>query len=217
MAAGEVASFPKHFAGGGVETGCAKAAEVDIEPARLDDRRRRRVTIHRGAVAERLGVVAVEHLFVETDGASFGVEADGEEVMAVEGGSSQPDLPAQNYGCGPTAIGNFCFPLDVVRLVQRSGRPTGSVSPGAAARPSPHGPRNSGQSARAAGAPKANKASARQRSGLLWSPQTKALRKTENGLLSQFMPKGWSANRGKSKDYHVAWVYEEADWACPAV
>ena len=65
----------------------------------------------------------------------------------------------------------------------------GLVSPGAEARPSPHGPRNSGQSACAIGPPKANNTSVRRGSSLLWLPQANALPETENGLLSQFMPK----------------------------
>ena len=64
----------------------------------------------------------------------------------------------------------------------------GLVSPGAEAWPSPHGPRNSGQSARAAGPPKANSTSVSRESSLLRLPRTNALPETENGLLSQFMP-----------------------------
>ena len=97
MAAGQVVPFPEHLAGGGVQTRRAKAAEVDIDPARLDHRRRRGVTIHRGAVAERLRVVAVKHLFVEANLAGLGIHADGEEVMAILGRGGQPDLAAHHH------------------------------------------------------------------------------------------------------------------------
>ena len=121
MAAGQVVAFPEHLARARVQARRPKAAEVDIDPARLNHRRRRGVTIHRSAVAERFRVVAVKHFFVEANLAGFGIHTDGEEVMAILRRRGQPDLAAHHHRRGPAAIGNLRFPFDVVRLapVQR--------------------------------------------------------------------------------------------------
>src|ERR1043166_799305 len=106
MTAWQVASFPKHFACFSIEAGGAKAAEVNIDPARRNDRRRSGVTVHGSAVAERFGIVAVKDLLVKANLAGFGIDTDGEKVVAILGGSGQPDLAGHNYWSGPTAVGD---------------------------------------------------------------------------------------------------------------
>ena len=64
------------------------------------------------------------------------------------------------------------------------------VSPGAEAWPLPEGPRNSGQSARVAGPPKANTANVKRGANLLGMTQLNAWPKTKNELRSRFMAKG---------------------------
>src|SRR5438132_45462 len=116
MATRQVVPFPEGLARAGVQARRPKAAEVDIDPGPLDHRRRRRVTIHRGTVAQRLWIVSVKHLFVEANLSGFCIHTDGEEVMAVLRRCRQPDLAAHHHRRGPTAIRDFRFPFDVVRL-----------------------------------------------------------------------------------------------------
>src|SRR5216117_846092 len=65
--------------------------------------------------------------------------------------------PFITTGVDQPLYGISVFHLTLFVSLQCSGRPIGLVSPGAETRPSPHGPRNSGQSDRAASRPTANK------------------------------------------------------------
>ena len=58
MSARQVRALPKHLAGSGVQTGRPIAAKVNIDAARLDDGRRRGVSID--GVAQRLRRIAVK-------------------------------------------------------------------------------------------------------------------------------------------------------------
>src|ERR1039458_2618659 len=72
------------------------------------------------------------------------------------------------------------------------------ASPGADAWPSPQGPRNSGQSARAAGPPMASSTSARRESNLPGLTPFDAWPETESGLRSLLMAVACYANGGMS-------------------
>src|ERR1039457_3545674 len=111
MPTAQVVPFPERLARAGVEARRPKAAEMDIDPARLNHGRGRRVTIHGGAVAERLRVIAVEHLLIEMNLAAVGIHTDGEEVMAIVRGRGHPDLAAHHHRGGPAAIGDLRLPL----------------------------------------------------------------------------------------------------------
>src|SRR5882762_9682496 len=92
MPAPEVVPFPKHLARLCVQARGPKAAEMDINPARLEHRRRRRVTIHRSAIAERFRIIAVEYFFVEANRSGLGVQTDRKKVMAVLHRRRHPNL-----------------------------------------------------------------------------------------------------------------------------
>src|SRR2546426_5732292 len=83
MTTGQVAALPEHLAGFRVQTCCAEAAEVDIDPAGLNHGRGGRITIHRYSIAERLRVIAVKYFFVEPNLSSVGVHTGGEEIVAI--------------------------------------------------------------------------------------------------------------------------------------
>src|SRR5205823_3429081 len=110
MPALQVLAFPKDFAVARVQTGRTESAEVHINSARFDRRRRRRVTIHGGAIAERLRVITVKHFFVEADLAGLGIGANSKEIMAILGRRRHPNLAAHYDWRGPAATGNLCFP-----------------------------------------------------------------------------------------------------------
>src|ERR1039457_5745834 len=116
MPTAQVVPFPERLACARVEARRPKAAEMDIDPARLNHGRGRRVTIHRSAVAQRLGVIAVEDLLIETNLAAVGIHTGGEEVMAIVRSRGHPDLAAHHHRGGPAAIGDLRLPLDIVRL-----------------------------------------------------------------------------------------------------
>ena len=123
MTARQVVPFPKNLARPGFQARRTGASEVDINPARLDEGRRRGVTIHRGTVAERLRVVGVKHLFVKPHFAGFGVHTDGKTIVAVFRRGGQPHLAAHHHRSGPAAMWNRRFPFDVVRLAPVYGQP----------------------------------------------------------------------------------------------
>ena len=159
MPAGQVGPLPERLARARVQAGRAKTAEVDIDPARLNHRRRRGVTVHGGAVAERFRVVAVKHLLVEADlrrsrRPGRWRRSRGRPSVAVV----SQTWPPITTGVDQPRYGISVFHLTLFVSLQCSGRPIGVVSPGAETWPSPHGPRNSGQSARAAGPPMTNRA-----------------------------------------------------------
>src|SRR5271166_991330 len=116
MTAAQVVPFPEHLACARVQAGRAKTAKVDIDPTRLNYRRRRRVTVHRGPVAQRLRMITVKHPFVEANLAGFGIDTKGVEVMAILRRRGQPDLTPHHDRGGPTAIGDLRLPFDIVRL-----------------------------------------------------------------------------------------------------
>src|SRR5882762_5206632 len=116
MAAAKIITPPDRLSRFGIQTCRSEAAEVDIDPARLDRRRRRRVTVHRGTVAERLRIITVKHLFVESNLAGLSIHANGEEIVAILRCGRQPDLAAHHYGSGPTPVRNLRLPFDVVRF-----------------------------------------------------------------------------------------------------
>ena len=123
MAAGQVVALPQDVAGGGVETGGAVAAEVNVHAARLDRGRRRRVAVD--GVAEWLGIVAVKQFLVVHDFAGFGVDADGKELVAVFGRGGQPDLAVHDHRRGPAAVRNRRLPTDVFRFAPRERQADG--------------------------------------------------------------------------------------------
>src|SRR5437773_6785936 len=106
MPALQIIALPEHIRVLRVQTGRAESAEVDIDAARFDRGRRRRVTIHGGAIAERLRIIAVKHFLVETNLAGFGIGANGEEIMAIFGRRRHPNLAAHYDWRGPAATGN---------------------------------------------------------------------------------------------------------------
>ena len=116
MTAGQVASLPEHLAGFRVETRCAEAAEVDIDPAGLNHGRGGRITIHRCSIAERLGVIAMKYFFVEPNLSSVGVQTDGKEIVAVLRRCGHPDLASHHNRRGPASMWERDLPFDVVRL-----------------------------------------------------------------------------------------------------
>src|ERR1039458_3854956 len=116
MTATQIVPLPESLAGARVEARRPKAAEMDIDPARLNHGRGRRVTIHRSAITQRLRVIAVENLLIETNLAAVRIHTDGEEVMAIVRRRGHPDLTAHHNRGGPAAIGNLRLPLDIVRL-----------------------------------------------------------------------------------------------------
>ena len=125
MAARQVVALPDRLAGGGVQTGRAVAPKMDIDPSRLDGGRRRGVTIHGRAVAQRLRVVAVEQLFVVNDLSRLGVHAYSIEIMAVQGGGSHPYLAAHDDRGGPAAEGDFGLPSHVIGFAPTQGKAGG--------------------------------------------------------------------------------------------
>ena len=94
MPATQVIAFPERLARGGIEARRPKTAEMNIDPARLNHRRWRGVTID--LVAKGFRVVAVKQLFVETNLSCLGIDTDGEEVpearlSKLEGSSSSEE------------------------------------------------------------------------------------------------------------------------------
>ena len=75
MAAGEIVTFPEDLAAARVETSRAEASEMDIDPARLDQRRRGGIAVHGGAIPQRLRVVGMKYFDVVPDLTGIGVEA----------------------------------------------------------------------------------------------------------------------------------------------
>ncbi len=126
MAATQVVALPNHVAGGGIQTGGAEASEMDINPSRLDGGRGGGVTIHGRAVAQRLRVVGVEHLFVVDDSSRVGIHAYRIEIMAVRGGGGHPDLAAQDDRGGPAEEGDFGLPSHVIGLAPMEGEAGGA-------------------------------------------------------------------------------------------
>src|SRR5438552_4991061 len=99
----QVASQPENFAGGGVYAAGAVAAEMDVEPAFLDHRRRAGVAVIRMAICRsRVG----EQLHVMDDFSRLPVHADSEEFLAVSAGSGHPNLIAPDNGRRPALVVN---------------------------------------------------------------------------------------------------------------
>src|SRR3989442_10607035 len=122
MTAWQVVPFPRHFTCGRIQTRRAKAAEMDVDPTRLDHCRRCGVRIHRRSVAKRFRVIAVKHVFIETNFACFSIHTNREEIVTVFGSCGQPDPTVHHHWRRPTAIWNFRFPLDIVRLAPMQGK-----------------------------------------------------------------------------------------------
>jgi len=101
-------------------TGRAIAAEVNINPARPQSRRRRGVAVD--AVAERFRGVGVKEFFIDTNLAGVGVETEGVEIMAVFGGGGQAKSgrPSRRAWSSPRKR-DFGFPFDVLRLASSGG------------------------------------------------------------------------------------------------
>src|SRR5436853_462380 len=129
MAAWQILALPEDFPAGSFQARGAEAPKVDVDPARFNHRGRRRVRVHRGAVAKRLGVVAVKNFFVEANFPCLLIHADDEEVMAIFSGSRQPNLAAHDHGGAPALVRDRCFPFNVVCLAPMQ-RKAESFSPG---------------------------------------------------------------------------------------
>lgn len=110
MVANEVASFPEEFAGLGIEAGCARGTEGNVDAAILDDGCGRAVGVE---LVGKLGIGNFEEFDVVNDLPGFGIDADRGKLLAILGGSSHPDLAIKNNGRGPGASVNGGFPGDV--------------------------------------------------------------------------------------------------------
>src|SRR3954453_1016507 len=101
MAARQVGALPQNFGRGSVQASGAVAAEVNVNPAFLNHRRRCGVTIN--SIPEGLRVVTVKHLFVKENSSRFRIDTDSKKIMPILRGGSQPNLPAHHDGGGPPA------------------------------------------------------------------------------------------------------------------
>src|SRR5580658_2433243 len=114
MPAGQVVALPNNFGRGGVQTGRAIAAEMEVNATGFNRQRRSGVAIN--IIAQRLRNIAVKKFFVETYFPGINVQTQGEEVMSIFRGSGQPDLAVHYYWRGPAAIWYLGFPFDVFRF-----------------------------------------------------------------------------------------------------
>src|SRR3954471_22426880 len=97
----KIVPLPQCFACFCIQTRRPKTAEMQINSAMLDYGRRRRITVHRSAVTERLRVIAMEQFFIEADFSRLLIDADRKEILAVFGRRGQPYLAVHYYGSSP--------------------------------------------------------------------------------------------------------------------
>src|ERR1700722_956506 len=127
MPARQGIALPKNFERASIQASGAVTAEVDIDSARFQHRRRGGVAIKVDGRAERFRFVAMKDLLIKQNLARFLVHTDCKKVVAVDCGRGQPDLPVENDRRGPTLVRDGSFPLDVVRFapMQRQAEQVG--------------------------------------------------------------------------------------------
>src|SRR5205085_1823968 len=107
---------PELLAGLRVQAGRPVSAEVDVDAALLDGRRRRSVTVRR--VTERR-LLDFKHRQVVDHLPRVALDADGEQAGAVLAGRGEPDLVAPDDRRGPALVVDGHLPDDVLRLAPR--------------------------------------------------------------------------------------------------
>jgi len=101
MVAVQIAPRPKDGSRGGIQTRRTVGAEMHVDPARLDHRRRCRVGILR---SDWLRPLDVKDVKIVEDLPGLPIHADGEQPVTIPRGSRHPDLISANDGRGPSVI-----------------------------------------------------------------------------------------------------------------
>src|SRR5205823_2132123 len=104
----------------------AGAAEVQVDPPGLDDRRGRGIAVERNAEGQLLDV---EQLDVVQDLAGIAIDADAEELLAVLAGGGHPDLFVPDDRRGPALVVNGSLPDDVLLLAPLQRKVVGAALP----------------------------------------------------------------------------------------
>ena len=112
----EIAPFPQHLAGTGVDRRRARRSERDVDAPRLHRRRRRRVGVERVRVLRRRDL---EQLDVAQDLPALLVERQDRQLAAILGRRRQPDLVVEDDGRRPGAAVNRRLPAHVLRFRPR--------------------------------------------------------------------------------------------------